>query len=135
MSTFSWPARRRGLRQEGGFPSALFGLDMSSRSTWEPVSLRHPAALRHAPDAFAWRLYDAVRVARHRVRGDARVDERGLARGALHRRGRQLHGTTGWTVLNARGDRQFADFDFWAIRPSGSRRMTRVGATRPVPAR
>ena len=25
-------------------------------------------------------------------------------------------GTTGWTVLNDKGDRKFGDFDFWAIR-------------------
>ena len=36
-------------------------------------------------------------------------------------------GTTGWAVLNAAGDRQFGDFDFWAIRPGeSSRQWTRV---------
>lgn len=30
------------------------------------------------------------------------------------------HGATGWTTLNAVGDRRYADFDFWAIRQSGS---------------
>ena len=37
---------------------------------------------------------------------------------ARHRR--PYYGATGWTVLNAAGDRQYADFDFWAVRPSGS---------------
>ena len=28
------------------------------------------------------------------------------------------YGVTGWTELNAAGDRRYANFDFWAVRPS-----------------
>jgi hypothetical protein len=36
-------------------------------------------------------------------------------------------GTTGWTILNAAGDRQFGNFDFWALREGeNSRQWTRV---------
>jgi hypothetical protein len=37
-------------------------------------------------------------------------------------------GTTGWTVLNEAGDRQFGNFDFWALREvDGVRQWQRVG--------
>jgi branched-chain amino acid transport system substrate-binding protein len=103
-----------------GFPSALFGLDFSAQQNWQPVATRIQARAGSAPDAFALAVYDAARVAALAYLGspsDVEVDSlasRFVQAAAMY------HGTTGWTVLNAAGDRQYADFDFWAVRPSGS---------------
>jgi branched-chain amino acid transport system substrate-binding protein len=111
-----------------GFPSALFGLDFSARQNWQPVATRIQQRAGSAPDAFALAVYDATRVAAlaYLAGGDD------VALDSLASRFVQTaatyHGTTGWATLNAAGDRQFADFDFWAIRPSGSTHAwTRVG--------
>jgi branched-chain amino acid transport system substrate-binding protein len=103
-----------------GFPSALFGLDFSAQQNWQPVATRIQARAGSAPDAFALAVYDAARVAALAYLGspsDVEVDS--LASRFVQAAG-MYHGTTGWTVLNAAGDRQYADFDFWAVRPSGS---------------
>jgi len=103
-----------------GFPSALFGLDFSARQNWQPVATRIQARAGSAPDAFALAVYDATWVAAlaYLASGDdVAVDSlatRFVQTAATY------HGTTGWTALNAAGDRQYADFDFWAIRPSGA---------------
>lgn len=103
-----------------GFPSALFGLDFTARQNWQPVATRIQQRAGSAPDAFALAVYDAVRVAALAyVASPADVELDSL--GARFREvAGAYHGTTGWTALNAAGDRQYADFDFWAIRPSGS---------------
>ena len=103
-----------------GFPSALFGLDFAARQTWQAVSNRIQQRAGMAPDAFALAVYDAVWVAALAYLaspGDVAVDS--LA-SRFVQAASTYHGTTGWAALNAAGDRQYADFDFWAIRPSGS---------------
>jgi branched-chain amino acid transport system substrate-binding protein len=103
-----------------GFPSALFGLDFTARANWEPVALRIQARAGAAPDAFALAVYDATWVAALAyLASPSDVDVDSLATRFVQTAG-TYHGTTGWTVLNAAGDRQYADFDFWAIRPSGT---------------
>lgn len=110
-----------------GFPSALFGLDFTARHNWEPVAARIQARAGAVPDAFALAVYDAVRVAALAYLAspsDVSVDS--LATRFVQTAG-AYHGTTGWTALNAAGDRAYADFDFWAVRPSGaSHAWTRV---------
>lgn len=103
-----------------GFPSALFGLDFSAQTSWQPVATRIQQRAEMAPDAFALAVYDAAWVAALAYLAspdDVAVDS--LATRFVQAAG-AYHGTTGWTALNAAGDRAYADFDFWAIRPSGS---------------
>jgi branched-chain amino acid transport system substrate-binding protein len=103
-----------------GFPSALFGLDVTAQQNWQPVATRIQQRAGSAPDAFALAVYDATWVAALAYLAspeDVEVDS--LASRFVQAAG-AYHGTTGWTALNAAGDRQYADFDFWAIRPSGT---------------
>jgi branched-chain amino acid transport system substrate-binding protein len=103
-----------------GFPSALFGLDFSAAQTWQPVATRIQQRAGMAPDAFALAVYDAVWVAALAyLASPADVSADSLASRFVQAAG-TYHGTTGWATLNAAGDRQYADFDFWAIRPSGT---------------
>lgn len=106
--------------EQVGFPSALFGLDLTARTSWQPVATRIQQRAGSAPDAFALAVYDATWVAALAyLASPANVDVDSLATRFVQAAG-AYHGTTGWTALNAAGDRQYADFDFWAIRPSGA---------------
>lgn len=103
-----------------GFPSALFGLDFTARQNWELAAARIQARAGMAPDAFALAVYDAVRVAALAyLASPSDVSVNSLATRFVQAAG-AYHGTTGWTALNAAGDRAYADFDFWAVRPSGA---------------
>lgn len=103
-----------------GFPSALFGLDLTASAQWQPVATRIQQRAGAAPDAFALAVYDATWVAALAYLASPRdVELDSLATRFVQAAG-AYHGTTGWTALNAAGDRKYADFDFWAIRPSGS---------------
>jgi hypothetical protein len=103
-----------------GFPSALFGLDLAASGTWQPVATRIQQRAGMAPDAFALAVYDAVWVAALAyLASPATVSADSLA-SRFEQAAGTYHGTTGWATLNAAGDRQYADFDFWAIRPSGT---------------
>jgi branched-chain amino acid transport system substrate-binding protein len=106
--------------EQVGFPSALFGLDLTARASWQPVATRIQQRAGAAPDAFALAVYDATWVAALAyLASPADVDVDSLATRFVQAAG-AYHGTTGWTALNAAGDRQYAEFDFWAIRPSGA---------------
>ncbi|MBV9109930.1 MAG: ABC transporter substrate-binding protein, partial [Gemmatimonadetes bacterium] len=112
-----------------GFPAPLFGLDQSSSVKWQPLAARIKARAGIDPDAFALAVYDAVWVAAQAYLASPRnvtTDE--LAAKFVATAG-SYYGATGWTVLNAAGDRQYADFDYWAVRPSGaSHAWTRVAS-------
>jgi len=102
------------------FPAPLFGLDPSAQVKWQPLAARIKARAGADPDAFALAVYDAVWVAAQAYLASPRaVSADELAARFVATAG-SFYGATGWTVLNAAGDRQYADFDFWAVRPSGA---------------
>lgn len=103
-----------------GFPAALFGLDMAAQSSWQPVAARIQQRAGQAPDAFALAVYDATRVAALAYLASPREVSVDSLATRFVQAAASYHGTTGWTALNAAGDRQYADFDFWAIRPTGA---------------
>jgi branched-chain amino acid transport system substrate-binding protein len=113
--------------EQVGFPAPLFGLDPSAQEKWQPLAARIKARAGSDPDAFALAVYDAVWVAAQAYLASPRnVSADELAARFVAGAG-SYYGATGWTVLNAAGDRQYADFDFWAVRPSGaSHAWTRV---------
>ncbi|HVG45913.1 MAG TPA: ABC transporter substrate-binding protein [Longimicrobium sp.] len=103
-----------------GFPAPIFGLDPSAAEKWQPLAARIQARAGAAPDAFALGVYDAVWVAAEAYLAAPRpVEIQGLASRFVTAAG-SFYGATGWTALNAAGDRRYANFDFWAVRPSGS---------------
>ena len=110
-----------------GYPNPVFGLDEGAREIWEPLVERIRARAGIEPDAFALAVYDAVWVvARGYVASGATLDVERLKQ-AVTTAAASGYGATGWTVLNAAGDRRFGDFDFWAIRSdAGTLRWTRV---------
>ncbi|MFL5382491.1 MAG: ABC transporter substrate-binding protein [Longimicrobiaceae bacterium] len=111
-----------------GFPAPIFGLDYSVADRWQPVAARIQARAGSAPDAFALGVYDAVWVAAEAYLASPRpVGIEGLA-SRFEVAANSFYGLTGWTALNEAGDRRYANFDFWAIRPSGgTHAWVRVG--------
>jgi branched-chain amino acid transport system substrate-binding protein len=102
-----------------GYPAPLFGLDPSAPEKWQPVAARIQARAGVAPDAFALGVYDAVWVAAQAYLAAPRaVGIDGLT-SRFVTAANSFHGATGWTALNAAGDRQYANFDFWAVREAG----------------
>jgi len=101
-----------------GYPAALFGLDFAARENWMPVAERIQERGGVSPDAFALAVYDATWVAAMAyLASSAEVGVDSLA-SRFVQAAATFHGTTGWAALNAAGDRRYADFDFWAIRPT-----------------
>ena len=103
-----------------GYPNPVFGLDPAAQERWKPVYDRIQTQAGQAPDAFALGVYDAVWVAALTYLASpahvnaADLKTRFVATSASY------YGVTGWTALNAAGDRKYADFDFWGIRASGA---------------
>lgn len=103
-----------------GFPAPIFGLDPSAQAKWQPVAARIQARSGTAPDAFALAVYDAVWVAAQAYLASPRPASIDDLSSRFMTAAASYYGATGWTALNAAGDRQYANFDFWAIRPSGA---------------
>jgi branched-chain amino acid transport system substrate-binding protein len=96
------------------YPNPTLGLPESARSKWEPLSSRIEAQAQLQPDAFALAAYDALWIAALNRNG---ANNRARLQGASLPNTADLYfGATGWTRLNAAGDRDFGDYDFWAIR-------------------
>jgi branched-chain amino acid transport system substrate-binding protein len=99
-----------------GFPNPVFGMDEGARDIWEPLAARIRARTNVEPDAFALTVYDAVWVvARAYVASGATLNIDQLKHAFTTAASTQF-GATGWTVLNAAGDRKYGDFDFWGVR-------------------
>jgi branched-chain amino acid transport system substrate-binding protein len=106
-----------------GFPAPTVGADPAARSKWEPLAARIQARAGGAvADAFAFGVYDAVWIAAQAyLASPADVQADSLAARFQVAAGTH-YGATGWTVLNAAGDRREGIFDFWAIRTAGAGR-------------
>lgn len=102
-----------------GFPCPAFGLPPSQQASWQPLLTTIKDRTGLTADAYALAAYDALKVA---ARAFAIAgDDNALAyRVTFIAQANAYTGVTGPTTLNAAGDRQVADVDFWTIRPSGA---------------
>jgi branched-chain amino acid transport system substrate-binding protein len=101
---------------EVDYPNPTLGLNDAARPKWLPLAKRVKQQPGSEPDAFALAAYDACWVS---ALLHALKDERNQAiplHQVLPRIAELYFGATGWTALNAAGDRRYGDFDFWAIR-------------------
>lgn len=103
-----------------GYPSPIFGLDYSAGDRWQPVAARIQARAGAAPDAFALAVYDAVWVAAQAYLASPRPASTDDLAARFAATAASYYGATGWTALNQYGDRAYANFDFFAVRPTGS---------------
>ena len=98
------------------YPNPTLGLNLAAQPKWLPLSQRVKQQIGNEPDAFALAAYDAFWVI---ALLQALKDETRTAvysNQVLARVADLYFGATGWTRLNEAGDRQYGDYDFWAIR-------------------
>ncbi len=98
-----------------GYPNPIFGLKDSLKHKWEPVSRAVEKRTGITPDAFALSAYDALFVTSRALK-KAKVERFPKFRRKFVRQANRYKGVTGSTALDAAGDRQSSDFDFWSIR-------------------
>jgi branched-chain amino acid transport system substrate-binding protein len=119
-----------------GYPNPIFGLDESAREKWEPLAQRIRTRTNIEPDAFALAVYDAVWVAAQSYLATGASPSIEELRRAFVTTAGTHFGATGWTVLNAAGDRRYGDFDFWAVRQvNGTPRWVRVATYETISGR
>ena len=106
--------------QKVGYPAPIFGLDQSSADKWQPIAARIQARAGVTPDAFALGVYDAVWVAALAYLASDRPPQIEELGANFATAAGSFYGATGWTALNAAGDRRYANFDFFAVQPSGA---------------
>ena len=102
------------------FWAPIPGVDREASDRWKPIADRIAARAGGQPDAFGLAVYDAVWVT---AQAYLAVGGRGHAaalKTAFVTAANSLYGASGWTVLNAAGDRKFGDFDFFGLSESGS---------------
>ena len=97
------------------------GVEEGARARWEPIATRIAAKAGGAkPDAFALAVYDAVWLAAQAYLATGETGKIATLKAALVTAADGYYGASGWTKLNAAGDRKFGDFDFFSLSQSGS---------------
>ena len=95
--------------------------DDGAKARWRPVAARIAARANGAqPDAFALAVYDAVWITAQAYLAVGGTGHASALKAAIVSAADQFYGASGWTKLNPAGDRQFGDFDFFALQQSGS---------------
>ena len=97
------------------------GVEEGARARWEPIATRIAAKAGGAqPDAFALAVYDAVWLAAQAYLTTGGTGHVATLKSAFVTAADGFYGASGWTKLNAAGDRKFGDFDFFSLSQSGS---------------
>jgi branched-chain amino acid transport system substrate-binding protein len=103
-----------------GYPNPIFGLSESLRDRWQPIADAIEARTGITPDAFALSTYDALFVLQLAlVHGKPQKNFDNFKAAVVNEAG-HYQGVTGSTALDAAGDRENGDFDFWAVRLNGA---------------
>jgi hypothetical protein len=83
------------------------GVDDGDRARWEPIATRIAAKAGAQPDAFALAVYDAVWLTAQSYLAAGGTGHAAALKSAFVTAADGFHGTSGWTKLNAAGDRKF----------------------------
>ena len=103
-----------------GFWTPTPGVDDGARERWQPVATRIAARAKAQPDAFALAVYDAVWLTAQAYLATGGRGNPAALKSAFVTAADGFYGASGWTKLNAAGDRKFGDFDFFSLSQSGS---------------
>ncbi len=103
-----------------GFWTPTPGVDDGASARWQPVAARIAARANAQPDAFALAVYDAVWLTAQAYLAVGGTGHTAALKTALVTAADGFYGASGWTKLNAAGDRKFGDFDFFSLSQSGS---------------
>jgi branched-chain amino acid transport system substrate-binding protein len=91
------------------------GVSDASSARREPVAARIATRAGLQPDAFALAVYDAVWIAAQAYLAVGGLGHQTALKSALVTAADGFYGTSGWTKLNAAGDRKYGDFDFFSL--------------------
>ncbi len=97
-----------------------FGLDPEAASLWQPIIAKLEQMLNRKPEIFAFTSYDAAWLAMKTYLESTHAPNTELLYQNFIKQSSQYFGTTGWTQLNASGDRNAASYDFWGITTDNS---------------
>lgn len=103
-----------------GFWTPTPGVDAGASARWQPVATRIAARAGQQPDAFALAVYDAVWITAQAYLASGGRGQPAALKAALVTAADGFYGASGWTKLNAAGDRKFGDFDFFSLSQSGA---------------
>jgi branched-chain amino acid transport system substrate-binding protein len=96
------------------------GVDNGASARWQPIATRIAAKAGAQPDAFALAVYDAVWLAAEAYLATGGTGHPAALKSAFVTAADGFYGASGWTKLNAAGDRKYGDFDFFSLSQSGS---------------
>jgi branched-chain amino acid transport system substrate-binding protein len=117
-----------GFAASVGYPNPIFGLPDALRNRWQPISDEIEAGTGITPDAFALSAYDALFVVNLALQHPKPLKNFNRFKAEFIEEAEHYQGVTGSTVLDAAGDRETGDFDFWAVRlRNGNYKWVRVG--------
>jgi branched-chain amino acid transport system substrate-binding protein len=103
------------------FWAPIPGVDREASDRWQPIANRIAARAGGAqPDAFGLAVYDAVWVTAQAYLASGGRGNATALKSAFVTAANNLYGASGWTALNAAGDRRFGNFDFFALNASGT---------------
>jgi branched-chain amino acid transport system substrate-binding protein len=102
------------------FWAPIPGVDAAARDRWQPIAARIAARAGAPPDAFGLAVYDAVWVTAQAYLAVGGSGRSAALKNAFVTAANGFYGASGWTALNAAGDRRFGDFDFFALSQSGT---------------
>lgn len=105
-----------GFAMSVDYLSPNLGLSATSAAKAKEVSARYRALTGSDPDAFTLAAYDATWIAALAVNGKKSI-LRKTPPDPLLETADLFFGATGWTSLDANGDRSTGDYDFWGLRP------------------
>ena len=118
-----------GFAASVGYPNPIFGLPDALRNRWQPISDEIEARTGITPDAFALSAYDALFVVNLALQHPKQLKNFDRFKAAFIEEADHYRGVTGSTALDAAGDRETGDFDFWAVRlRNGNYKWVRVAA-------
>lgn len=117
-----------GFAASVGYPNPIFGLPDALRNRWQPISDEIEARTGITPDAFALSAYDALFVVNLALQHPKPLKNFNRFKAEFIEEAEHYQGVTGSTALDAAGDRETGDFDFWAVRlRNGNYKWVRVG--------
>ena len=102
------------------YPNPIFGLPDALRNKWQPIADAIEARTGITADAFALSAYDALFVVQNALVHANPQKNFGNFKAAFVNEADHFNGVTGSTALDAAGDRENGDFDFWAVRLQGA---------------
>jgi branched-chain amino acid transport system substrate-binding protein len=92
-----------------------FGYDPAARIKWEPLLEELIGELGRKPEIYALAAYDALWLVTLTYLATGEAPDIASLKKAFNSQADTYFGVTGWTTLNANGDRAFSTYDFWGV--------------------